>query len=782
MFDLNDDQNTRVIADHPEARMPTEEPGKDDAQPSHPLDSEEMKELHRRLRSYLHQELDRQAENRFQMAVDEDYYDSIQWTEADAQVLKERGQAPLVFNVIAQSVNWIIGSEKRGRTDFNILPRKKQDAKPAEAKTKLLKYLSDVNRLPFHRSRSFEDTVKVGLGWIEDSYDDSTDGEPIYSRYESWRNVIFDSASTELDGTDMRYIFRPKWLDVDVACALVPDRADEIQKAAVAAERYGNYSEEDGDEAMDWAEFDRDTYSQSRTVSTHKRQRVRLIECWYRKPMRATKFLSGDLRGEMFDESNPAHVEARDSGLYSLGERITMRVRVAIFTSRDMLFEGASPFRHNRFSLTPIWGFRRGRDNLPYGVIRWMRDIQDDINKRASKALYILSSNKVVMDEGAVEDIEEFREEVARPDAVLVKKPGKQIELNVDRELAAAHMDMMSRDIQMLQQVGGVTDELMGRSTNAVSGVAIQARQEQGTVATNKLFDNLRFAVQMQGEIQLSLIEQFVTEEKTFRITNERGKADFITVNDGLPESDIVRTKADFIIGESDWRATYRQAASEQLSQMIMKMPPQVGLVMLDLWADSTDLPNRDEIVKRIRQINGTRDPDATEPTPEELQQQQAAAEQAQAQQAMFMAELAEKQGKADKAQADAVAAQANADLRAAQAEQVRRQTVGINVEAINTAMTAATAIVTMPTIAKVGDAVLVEAGYENNGIAPAGGLHTPAPQQAANPAAQGLPPQPAPQPQPPQEPAVSPSPEQLNGAAPSNTGGPVTPDQTIQQ
>lgn len=782
MFDLNDDQNTRLIADHPEDRLPSEEPGADDAAPSHPLDSDEMKDLHRRLRSYLHQELDRQGENRFQMAVDEDYYDSIQWTEEDAQVLKERGQAPLVFNVIAQSVNWIIGSEKRGRTDYNILPRKKSEAKPAEAKTKLLKYLSDVNRLPFHRSRAFEDTVKVGLGWVEDSVDDSSDGEPIYSRYESWRNVIFDSASTELDGSDMRYLFRPKWLDVDIAQALVPDRANEIAMAAVEAERYSNYSEQDGDEAMDWAEFNRESYSQSRLVSTYKRKRVRLIECWYRVPVRVTKFLSGDLRGELFDESNADHVKAKDSGMYSLGERVTMQVRVAIFTSRDMLFEGKSPFRHNRFSLTPIWGFRRGRDNLPYGVIRWMRDIQDDINKRASKALYILSSNKVVMDEGAVEDIEEFREEVARPDAVLVKKQGKSLELNVDRELAGAHLDLMSRDIQMLQQVGGVTDELLGRSTNAVSGVAIQARQEQGTVATNKLFDNLRFAVQMQGEVQLSLIEQFMTEEKTFRITNERGKADFITVNDGLPENDIVRTKADFIIGESDWRATYRQAAAEQLSQMIMKMPPQVGLVMLDLWADSTDLPNRDEIVKRIRHINGMRDPDATEPTPEEQAQEAAAAKQAQMQEAMVMAELDEKQGKAAKAQADATAAQANADLRAAQAEQVRRQTVNTNVSSIAAAMTAAVDIVTMPTIAKVGDAVLVEAGYENNGIAPAGGLHTPAPQQAANPAAQGLPPQTAPQPQPPQEPAVSPSPEQLNGAAPSNTGGPVTPDQTLQQ
>jgi hypothetical protein len=35
--------------------------------------------------------------------------------------------------------------------------------------------------------------------------------------------------------------------------------------------------------------------------------------------------------------------------------------------------------------------------SMPYGVIRWMRGMQDDVNKRRSKALYILSTNKVLM-------------------------------------------------------------------------------------------------------------------------------------------------------------------------------------------------------------------------------------------------------------------------------------------------------------------------------------------------------------------------------------------------
>ena len=147
------------------------------------LDSDKANEIHGDLMAKYKRELDRQMENRAQMAIDEDYYDNIQWTEEDMQVLRERGQAPIVYNAISQSVNWIIGSEKRGRSDFKILPRQKEDSKPAERKTQILKYLSDVNRTPYHRSRAFEDAVKVGIGWVEDGVTDDPDREIITSRY-----------------------------------------------------------------------------------------------------------------------------------------------------------------------------------------------------------------------------------------------------------------------------------------------------------------------------------------------------------------------------------------------------------------------------------------------------------------------------------------------------------------------------------------------------------------------------------------------------------------------
>lgn len=768
MFDINDANLTRVDKfATPVDRLPQQGSSVEPPPSSNQLDSNDNQELHRRLLSYYRQELDRQSENRFQMAIDEDYYDNIQWSEEEASQLKERGQAPIVYNVTAQTINWVIGSEKRGRTDFKILPREEQDTKPAEIKTKLLKYLSDVNRLPFSRSRAFEDAIKVGLGWLEDGAQDEDDGEPIYSRYESWRNILHDSASTELDFSDGRYIFRSKWVDVDVAKALFPGREAQIDDAVVDASLYGSFDMVDGDVPMDYMEFDRSNYSVARTLVSHKRKRVRLIECEYRVPEKVQRLKRGVFKGEIYDETDPRHTDAVKSGASDVASKVMMRVRLAHMTVKDLLWEGASPYRHNRFRWTPVWCYRRGRDNLPYGMIRSIRDIQDDINKRASKALHILSSNKVIMDEGALPDtmtMDEFAEEIARPDAIIVKRAGKELDINADRELAAPHLDLMSRGINMIQQVGGVTDELLGRTTNAVSGIAVQKRQEQGSLATNKPFDNLRLAAQMQGELQLSLLEQFCDAQKTFRITNERGTPEFIQINNGLPENEITRTKADFIISEADWRATMRQAAADQLMEMISKMPPQVGLMLLDLAVENMDLPNREEIVKRIRAQSGMKDPDQKEPTPEEMQQAQAQAEQQQYAKALAMAELDGKAADTDKKVADAKKAMAAAERELGLAMKDR-------VDATNTAMMAAQMVIAMPTTAKVADGILQEAGWTNfTASAVSGGL-PPQPQQQ---------PMPQPEPQPQQEAQPQPQPEPSPQEAMPPEAAPQVPPQDM--
>lgn len=667
------------------------------------LDSAETKKLHKRLIDMFSREQARQYDNRREQAEDEDYYDNKQWSDEDAAYLRERGQVPLVYNVISASIDWITGTEKRTRTDYKVLPRKKEHSTPAERKTQLLKYLADTNRTPFHRSRAFEDAAKVGLGWLESGIERDATDEPLYTRYEAWRNILFDSAATEMDLSDARYIFRVKWVDLDVAEVHFKDRKHILNAAKTNAPGYFGL-DEFGDDVTDQHEAALDEGSTSLSGSGHingyDRQRIRLVEAWIRLPAETEKLKGGLFNGEIYDPFSEAHIEAVKTGESEIVETPRMRMHVAIFTTSGMLYFDKSPYRHDRFPFTPIWAYRRGRDGMPYGVIRRLKDIQQDVNKRASKALAILSSNKVIMEDGAVDDIDELAEEVARPDGIIVVNSGKKIELNAERELAAAHLDLMSRDISMIQQASGVTDELLGRRTNATSGKAILARQDQGSMATAKLFDNLLFADQVRGEKELANIEQFMDEKKAFRITNQRGTPQYIEINDGLPENDIIRTKADFILSETDWRATTRQAAVDQLMETMTRFPPEVSMAIIDLVIENMDLPNSDEIVQRIRNLTGAKDPDAD---PDKKTEEEIAAEAAAAEQAAALKKIAE---------LDIADRELSIVERKARIDQITGKTVTEKVIAQQKAVQVAKDVIAVPMAADISDHVLEESGF----------------------------------------------------------------------
>jgi len=726
-------------------------PLKDDAMPApeqpnpsqSDLDKPEVRRFVDLMMGHYLAELDIQASNRLKMAEDEAYYDHDQWKPEDEAVLAERGQEALVYNVLATTVNWILGAERRGRVEAKILPRRKDGSQAAERKTQLMKYLEDSNRSTFSVSRSYAETVKAGLGWIESGFRSEDEGEPIYDRHESWRNILHDSTASEMDLEDARYQFRVKWSDVDSANAFFPDRKEIIELAAADSFQTAASVEGYGDDAMDSQE-QTTNQSHDRFINpTSDRRRVRLIEAWFKIPKTEKRLRGGDFSGEIHDPQSLGHFDDIITGRAKVATVTTMRVYVLIFTSAGALWFSPSPYRHNKYPFTPIWGYQRAADKQPYGVIRGLKGMQDDINKRASKALAILSSNKVVMDAGAVDDLDAFEDEMARPNSVIVKKKGYQLDISADRDLASAHLDMFSRTVSMIQQTSGVTDEALGRTTNATSGKAIGLRQEQGQLSVSLIFDNLRLARQIHGEKMLSLIEQFMTKQKSFRITNSRGSPDFIDINDGLPENDISKTKADYIISEDAWNATVRQSQTEELLNLLQQLAPsapQVVMVVLDLVIETMDIPSKNEIVKRIRQMTGMTDPDAdpNNPDPEQLAFQEQKKMQAAKEERAAEAQLATIEAKA-------AAETARADKTKAEAERILKSLPQDNIKTQQDALTLAMEMLQKRAAIPMADELLAESGYNINALLPAP-APPPSPASATPQPLQIPPPGPAPE------------------------------------
>jgi len=633
---------------------------------THPMESEEVKDRLKRVEDWWQRSVSILADSRVEMMTDHEYYDNEQWTEEEKEILEERGQDPVVFNVIASSIDWILGAERRQRVDWHILPRTKKDVSGAEAKTKLLKYVSDVNNVPLQRSMAFEDAVKGGVGWIEVGARSDPTKEPVYVQNEDWRNIWYDALARKDDLSDARFIFRSKWVDLDIAMIMWPNRAAALKAAAYTGHVQFDEQHEQDPELGTEGVYDLDSEVAELGEGDEKmgRSRIRLIECWYKSPSQITVMKGEDLGildGEEYDENNPDHVALVEEGFASIVDAMRQKVRLMIYTGNVVLQDDWSPYRHNRFPFIPIWAKRRKKDGTPYGPIRNMRSPQNDLNKRRSKALFILSTNRIIADENATDDWEELQDEAARPDGVIRKRPGTELEIHTDTVLADAHTQLMDQDAMYIQDASGVTNENMGRDTNAASGKAIEAKQDQGRTVTIRIFDNHRHAFQALGQMILSMIEQFYSDAKQIRILKDRGKPEWVDINmpqeDGNIVNDITASKADFIVTETDYNDSLRQALFESLSEMITKIDPSIGMQLLDLVIDLSDLPGKEEIVNRIREITGMDDPYADPDDPEAMKKREAReqqkAEEAEMEKQRMTAEVEQAQAEVERARAD---------------------------------------------------------------------------------------------------------------------------------
>ena len=671
-----------------------------------------------------------QEENRAEMARDQEYYDGYQWDEEDKAIVESRGQVASVFNLTAITLRWVTGTEKRTRVDYRVMPRHHDDRRVAENKTSLLKYLSDVNKLGFDRSRAFADAAIVGLGWLEDGIRNDSEDEPLYARHESWRNMWYDPLSIAPDMSDARFLFREKWVDLDVAELMFPAAKEDLRIAANNIISINQVNREQGNPYLyDDAESIGPSYgSPGDLLGCGTRQRVLLCEAWYRVPEK-TKVLRAEgetYHGAVYNPADPVHAWAKDNGLATTHDSIKMCMRLMILCISGkggiVLQDGPSPYWHNRFPFTPVWAYRRGKDNSPYGIVRGLRDPQDDLNKRRSKALYLLNSKQVVADKGAVDDVGVAMEEIARPDGWIEKNQGKEFRIEPQSALAVSHVQLMDQDARYIQEVGGITDENLGRQTNAVSGKAIEARQNQGYTSTSDLFDNLRLAIQLTGERQLSLIEQFYDQPKQLRLTGER-KSDmqFIDLNteDGL--NPITASQADFVVDEQDFRGTVRQAMFDSMLEMAAKLPPEVGLKLLAIAFEMSDVPMRDEFVKILRDVTGMADPNAEDdPAAMEAKKQQEAMKAQQIAKAQAAQEAA-MQLQFRKMEADIALIEGKAKEAIARGDKAQLEALMTKLNALKESLSLAGSVAVAPELTVAADQIMqdVTATPTVNNVAP---------------------------------------------------------------
>lgn len=661
-------------------------------------------------------EIDLQRESRSERARDCDFYDGDQFTLEEKNIYDLRDQVPRAFNEIKPTIDWVIGSERRARADWNVLPRSEDDVEPAVIKTKLVKYIDDINKARFQRSKSFEDCVKSGEGWTRASVEPNEDGDiQVHLQWEHWRNIVRDSTCRDLIGmTDCKYIYCTKPVDVETLISWFPKSEQGIK---VDAGDFEDLQIEQRDEMMNieastsqLGGIIHNVGSMSLSGGTHMtdRKAVRVWEMWYRKTERVKVLRkAGGLNNEIYNPKDPYHQHLIQQGA-TVRETVREQMYMAMYTRSTVLHHAKSIYAHNRFPFVCRSAFIKDSDGTPYGIIRQIRDPQSDLNARRNKALFLMSTNRVIMDKGAVDNVDILACEVAKPNGIIEKNRGFELEIQEGAVLAGQHVQMSEQDAAYIRQVAGVTAENRGTAANGKSGIAIQALQEQGTVITTPIIDNHALAHQNEGELILSLCEQFIDREMQFRITGDDiNKPEFVSINSGDPQTDITATQADFIVSQKDYRQTMRQALSEQMLQVSSQITqatgdPMMAVALIEMSIDLQDLPNKDQITARLREAAGMPPRDETDEQRQQREQQEMQQKQQQAQLAQQQAEIAMRY---ESAKADEM--QAQAKERLAEAERESANALDHKIRATRNLMEAAGMLQMRPDLAPIADDLL---------------------------------------------------------------------------
>lgn len=648
------------------------------------LESQEWQERLKSLIQWRNQARIAQAENRREMAIDEDFYDSIQLDDEEMAILQERQQPVLIYNIVKNNINWILGTEKRARVDYKILPRTKDDTRGAKTKTKVFKYIEDCADAPYHLSAAFADAVKAGIGWMDTGIKMNGDS-PIFEKHEPWRNMWFDHLGKSLDGSDWRYEIREKWVDLDVTQELFPDFKKALETIANGVNSLYPHMPDDTDVEDEASEFDLESSIDAALYGNFggARERVKLIEMWYRKPGRiqTMKMVDkstpyGALDGAPFREDEEEYQYLVKNGYFKVNESFRMVIRQAIWAGRTYLQDIMSPYNHWCLPIIPLFCYRRSRDGMPYGVIRDIRDPQRDLNMRKSKSLFLLNAKQVEYEKGVVDDVVKLHQEINRPDGQIELAEGA---LSGNKFRRVDHVQEVQWNVEMardaerfVDSVSGVTQQNKGVTDRDLSGKAVGMLQDQGLTTSGVYFDNYYYTFKIKGEIINSLVEQFMDREQEILITGDQVLDDFMVINQQLDngeiENCITKSKARFIVGKQDYRESIRLSMYETLSELVMKLSqsmPEVALNLLDMVVDFMDeLPQKDELVARIRKLNGQRDPEEEMTPDEKAKAEQEDQAQAQKSQRMQEIEMATAEAKAASEQAKANSSNVDAKMK----------------------------------------------------------------------------------------------------------------------
>jgi hypothetical protein len=506
------------------------------------------------------------------------YRHGSQYTSEQTTVYNKRKQPIVTYNRIAPKINGVVGLIEKLRQAPKAYPRTPNEEAGADLATAVVRYVVDEQQFKVLSPFCGQDAAVDGLSGIELVLEQGDQGDPDIGLAKVEGDCFFyDPRSFDLDFADARYMGQAKWVELEMAVEMFPDKEEDIRNSTEMGADLTSNSDRDNK----WFISDGDT------------KRVRIVDHWYR------------MGGEWC---------------------------YCIYTGTVKLTEGKSPFvdqKGKTFCKYIMFSANVDQDGDRYGFVRQFKSVQDEINQRRSKSLHILNSRRILAEDGAFDDIEKTRLEAIRPDGVVIHNKGFEATFDdgIKMQETEAQLKFLQEAKEELDSYGP-TLSLVGDIGANLSGRAISLQQQAGIAQLGPFMVSYRaWKLRVYRAIWCA-VRQHWKSERWIRVTDDENSLQLIGVNQvginpqtGMPTmvNQVSQLDVDIIMEEGPDTINMMADTWEALSALAQngaEIPP---AILLEL-APGIDASTRKRLIDKLSQ------PDPMQEEAKKLELQTAAA------------------------------------------------------------------------------------------------------------------------------------------------------------
>lgn len=415
-----------------------------------------------------------------------DFYHNRQYNDDQLETLTRRQQPAETFNIIKIFARLLVGYYSTIVNTVQVLPRQVNDIGTAAILNDIIQYTFEQNQFETEGDKVKLEGILSGLMcvYIDVINTGQTDqfGRPI-RRIELMnvpsREIILDPLSRAEDYSDARFIHRFRWISEDELKKFLratKKSKKEIERIMNELEEYDNHLEKDDSEfthyfPQQFSGYYNNEYDNYLLVHT-------VIE---------------DDNGQVWS-------------VFWIDEIELVRKKI---TYREVKF----PYRIQRTHSSDKSEY--------YGFFREIVESQKTINQAILKIQLMANSQKILIEKGAVADLDKFTDSYNRVNAICEVTSLAKIRVENLTPKVGEQYVLIDKAYDRIQKTLGINDSFLGRAFASDSGRKVKIQQDATLLALRYLSTKIEQLYRSIGLDIANLIKQYYTANEVLSLTDE---------------------------------------------------------------------------------------------------------------------------------------------------------------------------------------------------------------------------------------------------------------------